>query len=264
MKEKIKAYRIALIILAALVVIEAAGLIYLGVSRPRPQAPKKAASLQGKIAIVLDDWGYNLNNLETVREIRSPLTAALLPNLAYSKEMAKELHGLGLEIILHLPMEPSERYRLEQNTILASMDEAGIKKIIEDDLAGLLYAKGVSNHMGSLATQDARVMKAVFAQLKSRHLYFLDSLVSTKSICASLAKNMGLGFAKRDIFLDNVADPAYIRGQLDKLKARARASGSAVGIGHDRRHTLEVLKEELPKLEKEGFKLVFVSDLIIR
>ncbi|MFH0738324.1 MAG: divergent polysaccharide deacetylase family protein [Candidatus Omnitrophota bacterium] len=262
--QRLKLYRIAVIILAALVIIETAGLIYLSLRVPRRPALKKAAVFKGKIAIVIDDWGYNLNNLEAVSQIKAPLTAALLPNLAHSKAMAQELHNLGLEIILHLPMEPKELYRLEKNTIMISMDEAMIKRIVEEDLANLLYARGVSNHMGSLATQDIKIMSVVFNQLKNKRLYFLDSLVSTKSICALLAKKIGVEFAKRDIFLDNIGDPEYIRGQIYKLKTKARFNGAAVGIGHDRKHTLEVLKEELPKLEKEGFKFVFVSDLITR
>jgi polysaccharide deacetylase 2 family uncharacterized protein YibQ len=37
--------------------------------------------------------------------------------------------------------------------------------------------------------------------------------------------------------------------------------GSAVGIGHDRKITLEVLRDVMPQLAKEGYKLVFVSEL---
>jgi polysaccharide deacetylase 2 family uncharacterized protein YibQ len=38
--------------------------------------------------------------------------------------------------------------------------------------------------------------------------------------------------------------------------------GQAIGIGHDRKITLEVLKEVMPSIEKEGYKFVFVSELI--
>ncbi len=261
--ERLRAYKIAVIVLAALVVIETAGIIYLSLRRPKPTPPlKKVAVFKGRIAIVIDDWGYNLNNLETAAQIRYPLTVSVLPNLAYSGKVAEKLHSLGFEVILHLPMEPKELYRLEKNTIMVSMDEAAINRIIEEGLASLVYARGVSNHMGSLATQDARTMAIIFKELKSRHLYFLDSLVSTKSICALLTKKLGLGFARRDIFLDNTEDPQYIKGQIDKLKARARVNGKAIGIGHDRGHTLEVLKEVMPHIEEEGYKLVFVSELV--
>lgn len=90
----------------------------------------------------------------------------------------------------------------------------------------------------------------------------MDSLVSSDSVGFDLAHKMQLGFIKRDIFLDNTETPEYIKGQIYKLKIRARVYGQAVGIGHDRRVTLEVLKEVMPQLEKEGYKFVFVSELI--
>ena len=259
--EKHKRYKLVVILLAALVIIESTALIYLGLRGLKP-AVMKPPAFKGRIAIVIDDWGYSLNNLQIVSEIKQPLTAALLPNLTYSKTIAEKLHSLGIEVILHLPMEPLERYHLEKNTVMVSMDEAKINRIIEEDLANLLYAKGVSNHMGSLATQDSRVMSIIFKELKLRHLYFLDSLVSTKSICAALAKKVRIGFARRDIFLDNTEDPEYIRGQVYKLKMRARVNGSAIGIGHDRSRTLEVLKEIMPQLQQEGYKFVFLSELV--
>jgi polysaccharide deacetylase 2 family uncharacterized protein YibQ len=90
----------------------------------------------------------------------------------------------------------------------------------------------------------------------------LDSLVSSNSVCIQVATEKQVPFAERDIFLDNKLDTSYIRGQLVKLKNKAAARGKAIGIGHDRRATLEVLKEEIPNLEKEGYKFVFISDLV--
>jgi polysaccharide deacetylase 2 family uncharacterized protein YibQ len=105
-------------------------------------------------------------------------------------------------------------------------------------------------------------MLIVFKILKSRNLYFLDSFVSSKSICFNLAKKIHLGFARRDVFLDNNVEPEYIRKQLEKLKKTAKSYGRAIGVGHDHRVTLEVLKEEMPRLEKQGYKFVFVSQMI--
>ncbi|MCM8780086.1 MAG: divergent polysaccharide deacetylase family protein, partial [Candidatus Omnitrophica bacterium] len=61
---------------------------------------------------------------------------------------------------------------------------------------------------------------------------------------------------------DNESDPAYIRAQLQELKDLAQSRGWAIGIGHARKATLEVLKEEMPKLQKEGFKFVKISELV--
>lgn len=266
---KVKKYKTAVFVLALLAFIEALCIAYLlmrpakAKKMPVPPAPagqvKPAA--KGLIAIVIDDWGYNLNNLAALERIKVPLTAAVLPNLPYSAEISRELHSRGVEIILHLPMEPRQEQSLEEDTVRTSMDEVQIRRILSRDLGNLSFAKGVSNHMGSKATEDARTMSAVFGELKDRGLYFFDSLVSARSVCPALARRAGIRFAKRDIFLDNQQDHAYIRGQFEKLKARARLNGKAIGIGHDRSITLEVLQELIPQLQKEGYRFVFVSDL---
>jgi polysaccharide deacetylase 2 family uncharacterized protein YibQ len=234
------------------------------VARPEKKVPRRGvpAQIKGRIAIVVDDWGYNLNNVAALKQIRYPLTLAVLPNLGYSKEVSRQAHALGFEIILHLPMEPSEKRRLENNTIMISMEENAIDKILSEDLDAILYAKGVSNHMGSGATKDVRTMTFLFKELKRKGLYFLDSYVSSDSICYDLSRQMRLGFAKRDVFIDNTLEPEYIKAQINKLKTKARFYGQAIGIGHDRRSTLQVLEEVMPQLEKEGYKFVYVSELV--
>ena len=224
--------------------------------RPRRAVP------QGKIAIVLDDWGYSLNNIALVDEIKFPLTAAVLPNLRYSQEAAEELHKRGFEIILHLPMESQSKLGMEKNTILISMGAGEISAIVRAGLDNLGYARGVNNHMGSKVTQDSRVMEEVFRELKDKRLYFLDSAVTASSVSSDLARRMNVPFIKRGVFLDNRLEPEYIRGQLNKLKTVAKKNGFAVGIGHDRRVTLEILKEIMPGFEQEGYQLVFVSELV--
>ncbi len=89
----------------------------------------------------------------------------------------------------------------------------------------------------------------------------MDSYVSGDSVCLGLARKIGIGFVKRDVFIDNKLEPDYIKAQLNKLKMKARFSGQAIGIGHDRPATLEVLRQIIPEWEKEGYKFVFVSEL---
>jgi len=256
---KSKRYKIAILILSLLVLIQ--GLVIMALLRPKKVIKAPVAVIRGRIAICLDDWGYNPNNLSLLDQIRYPLTASILPNLNYSRAVAEALHRRGFEIILHLPLEPHEEFRMEKNTILISMDEARIKDILSQDLAAIPYVRGVSNHMGSLATEDTRTMETIFKELKKRGLYFLDSFVARKSVCSFLARQMHLNFARRDVFLDNIQDREYIKTQIYKLKNRAGLYGQAIGIGHDRRITLEVLAEVMPQLAKEGYKFVFVSEL---
>ncbi len=197
-----KKYKAVILILSIALLLETMLLVFLLVSRHK-KAPKPPLAARGKIAIILDDWGYNLDNMYIVDQIKYPFTASVLPRLAYSKEVALELHKRGVQIILHLPMEPLEKIGLEKNTITVSMGEDEIIKNIDCDLADISYAEGVSNHMGSKATGDLRTMNIVLKELKKRKLFFVDSFVSSKTVCSGLADKLKVKFIKRDIFLDN-------------------------------------------------------------
>jgi polysaccharide deacetylase 2 family uncharacterized protein YibQ len=142
------------------------------------------------------------------------------------------------------------------------MDAARIKNIFDKDLASVSLAKGISNHMGSRVTEDKQAALLVMTETKNRKLYFFDSFVTGKSVCPDLAKKIKIRFAKRDVFLDNQQDPAYIKKQLFKLKKLAAQHGLAVGIGHDRKNTLLVLKEMLPQMQAEGYRFVFLSQVV--
>ncbi|MFC1674674.1 divergent polysaccharide deacetylase family protein [Candidatus Omnitrophota bacterium] len=254
-------YKAAVIILSTVVLLQWA--LFFIFIRPRLEGVTPAP-FKGKIAIVIDDWGYSLQNIQTISQFSFRVTVSLLPNLKFSRVLAEKLHGMGHEVILHLPMEPQEPKRLEKNTILTSMDASTVRNILADDLKQLRRAIGVSNHMGSRATEDTETVTVLFKELKRRKLYFLDSLVSTKSVCQKVAASQRLRFAKRDVFLDNRSDPEYILAQIEELKERAVAFGMSIGICHDRRNTLEVLKKVMPELEKEGFELVVLSELVKR
>ena len=47
-----------------------------------------------------------------------------------------------------------------------------------------------------------------------------------------------------------------------KLVRKAEEKGEAIGIGHVKPKTLSVLKKQIPKLQKDGFKFEFVSKML--
>ena len=218
-----------------------------------------------KIAIVLDDFGYNNKNVNAVFDIKAPVTFSILPNHPYSKKISELAHQKGYEAILHLPLEPYENDKTvkpEKITIMTTMKKEEALAALTKALESVPYVKGASNHQGSKATENYELMKIIFIELRLRNMYFLDSLVTSKSVCKKLAKEIGIGFGRRDVFLDNKEDFEYIKGQFGQLVKRAKRSGSAIGIGHDRPHTIAALAVLIPEAEKEGVKFVFLSELI--
>ena len=86
--------------------------------------------------------------------------------------------------------------------------------------------------------------------------------MTTKTVCRGLARKMNVGFAQRDVFIDNDNDASAIREQVLKLAQKAKKAGVAVGIGHDRPVTISVLKELIPQLEQEGYQFINLSEII--
>lgn len=257
--------RIAVIFLVGLVVI-AYGM--------RQRHDRFAISLKGKdfdgqkkiiakVAIVIDDLGYSLKNLDQIYSIKRPLTLSVLPNLPYSRRIALEATGKNCEVILHLPLESfQESAPMEEGTIYTNTTEEDVRQKVNRAIDSISPVKGVSNHMGSKATQDKPFMQIVFSELEQRGLYFLDSLVTHMSVCEGLAEKSGIKFAKRDIYLDNLDEPAYIKNQFGLLLKQAKKKGFAIGVGHDKKATIETLREMMPESEEAGIKFVFVSELV--
>ena len=76
------------------------------------------------------------------------------------------------------------------------------------------------------------------------------------------AQKAGISFAGRDIFIDNRLDREYIREQLKKAEKIAHENGEAVAIGHDRVLTVQVLKEAVPEMKKNGIRFIFLSEIV--
>jgi polysaccharide deacetylase 2 family uncharacterized protein YibQ len=170
----------------------------------------------------------------------------------------------GQEIMLHLPMEAhnnSDEYPADY-LLTTKMSPIKIDRLLTNILDKMPFVVGVNNHMGSKATEDKAVMTTVFKQLKHRGLFFMDSRVTSQSICASLAKQVGLPFASRDVFLDNVNERASIEDALAELAKIALKRGKALAIGHDRSLTLQVIQDKISWFREQGIELVTVKDYI--
>ena len=216
-----------------------------------------------RIAIIIDDFGFNKESMNEFLHINYPITFSVLPHLKYSKLSAELAHQSGKEVMLHLPLQGIKN-ELNVNVITTLMKENEIEKKIEDGIMKIPYADGVNNHMGSIITEDTEIMKIILNKIREKGLFFVDSYTSGKSVAYNVAREMGIKTGRRKVFLDveNFEDPGYIRGQLKQLVKVAKRDGEAIGIGHNRTWTAQVLKEELPKLEAEGIELVFASQIV--
>ncbi len=104
-------------------------------------------------------------------------------------------------------------------------------------------------------------MSSVLAALP-KGMYFIDSRTTAGSVAAAMAHSMNVKTASRSVFLDDIAEDAAIRVQLQALTADAEAKGVAVGIGHMYPSTIRVLTADAPILRERGFRFVRASEVV--
>lgn len=248
--------------------------------KPRPSIPLSPQS-RGKegrdvpvpprprVAILIDDLGWNSQVARSLLDIDAPLSFAVLPYLPHSKSIAHWAREKHRDVLLHLPLEPHGYPQIDpgKGALLKGMSEDRLEERLSHDLEAIPYAVGVNNHMGSRFTEDERAMRVVLRVLKKRGLFFLDSRTSSRSVGYDLARELGLKTGRRWVFLDHPdgekgADAASIEGQLWKLSKLAKREGQAIAIGHPHASTIEALRHTLPRLIAEGVEVVPVSALM--
>ena len=162
-----------------------------------------------------------------------------------------------------MPMENTGKTYGEEDFVLTTkMNNETIERRLKNALKEIPTAIGMNNHQGSKASADQSVMSNVAKVMKEKGLFFIDSRTTVETIGETTMEVFGVPTARRNIFLDNEDDEEKIEKQLMKLVKRSEELGAAIGIGHVKPKTLNVLSDQIPELQKKGYKFEFVSKML--
>lgn len=216
-----------------------------------------------RIALIIDDIGFNLRRAEDFLTAGIPITFSILPRLCYSKASARALHDSGHEIMLHQPMEPfSTRVDPGPGAIFVDDRPERVRHVVGQNIEALPHIVGVNNHMGSRYTQLPRKMDQALDVVRANHLFFVDSLTTGSSTAFARARQMGVDTLRRDLFLDIQHDATAVFGQMKRLRKIALTYGCAIGIGHPRPETLAGIQCFLNTPESGDVRFVYISQLL--
>ena len=215
-----------------------------------------------RLAIIIDDLGNDREAAETLFQLPFPLTVSVLPHLQHSAEISEEASRRGYQVMLHIPMEAPASAKAENIELRPGMEPEQVTHVVQQMLETVPQAEGANNHQGSVGTSDAELMDAVMPALRERDLFFVDSRTSAATVAYAAARRAHVRSASRDVFLDDTEELAAIHRQLELAVQDAKLHGSAIAIGHPHSATLQVLAEDLPKLQREGVSLVFASQVV--
>lgn len=223
--------------------------------------PKVAA--KKRIAIIIDDIGYDLKPVKELLKINADLTFAVLPSLSHSGEAAQMLRKAKKEILLHLPMEPMS-YPDEkpgQGALFTDMNDEEIIFQLRKNIKSVPNIAGVNNHMGSKFMMNEDKLALIFRELKKKKLFFIDSRTSAETKAEAAAHKVGLPMSERKIFIDNDRDYKKIYNNLINI-SKANDNTPVILIGHPYPETILAIKDATKVLREQGISIVPVSKII--
>ena len=157
-----------------------------------------------RLALVLYGFGDDEKLASDIIALRTPFAVALPPGEKSAAPLIKAAHAQWREIVLHLPLEPIHYPQVNPGpgTLLVTMRPARITELVRRYIAQSRPVVAVANHMGSLATQDATVMTAVYRELRRSGLPFVHVAPVAGAVCHDLAADLGVAYEEPDVIVD--------------------------------------------------------------
>ena len=214
-----------------------------------------------RLAIVIDDLGYNLERDRRAVLLPAPVSLSILPFTPDGPAIAALARQHDKDVLLHQPLE-NDHGTWARGLLTTGMSRRAIAEGFERALASVPFAIGINNHTGSRFTRDSQAMHHLMEVIR-RHdgnLLFLDSRTTADTVAETTARRMHVPFVARDVFLDHVPGRHAIDAAFRQAIRRAQQRGYAIAIAHPREETLRFLERRLVELDE--VEIVPISDLL--
>jgi polysaccharide deacetylase 2 family uncharacterized protein YibQ len=218
------------------------------------------------LIFVIDDAGYNVANVKAYASLPFPITIAVLPKLAHSKDAAYVVRANKKELILHQPMQSTNlKLNPGPGAITPDMTSAEIAALVKENLDEIgPEVKGLNNHEGSLITEDLSRIGTVLDVAKERKIYFLDSRTTVQTKAPQAASSRSMSIKERDVFIDDIVSREEMLAQIYRGLDIANKNGKVIMIGHvDKSVKIlpDLLRDMYPYLIAKGYKFAVPSQM---
>ncbi len=224
--------------------------------------PAAPAATHPRVAIIFEHAGSSLSDLEPIYAMHRPFGLGIFPHMRYSARIVHEAAARGLVPLLHLPMEPRNPIDVGPVTgiVWVRMSEAEITRVVQGDLESVPGVVGVSNHAGSRATADRRVMTAALRVVRAHGLWFEENRTNPQSVATDVARSLGLRTVLVTTYLDD--PPVDIEKKVRALITTAGRQGWAVAAGHITTGAPQAVRRLLPEFDRAGIVFVPVTEFV--
>ena len=161
--------------------------------------------------------------------------------------------------MVHLPLSAQHYASEELQTLYVSDTYEYILAEIARIKRSFSGLKFINNHTGSLFTSDTQAMRRLFRALQKHELVFVDSVTTSATKGAFVAKEFNQKPIKRDIFLDNDDKTPAIKDKIKEAVQIAHKNGFAIAIAHPKKNTFKALTQSKELLQ--SVELVYLDEL---
>ncbi|WP_454190465.1 divergent polysaccharide deacetylase family protein [Paenibacillus sp. Marseille-Q7038] len=219
-----------------------------------------------KMVIIIDDLGNGMKGTDEMLNMPTTINVAIMPFLPTTKRDAELAHQKGIDVLVHMPMEPRKGRKdwLGPGAITTDLSDEEIRKRVNAAIDEVPHAIAMNNHMGSKVTSDRRIMSIVLDVCKERGLFFVDSKTDQHSVVAELAAEKGMPPVENDIFLDDQYSISHISRQMRLAEEKLKQQDICVTIGHvgvPGLITAGIIRDAIPRLTGK-VEMISISDMV--
>lgn len=210
-----------------------------------------------KLCIIIDDMATR-EQVKALKATGLKLTPSFFPpDSTHPKTpiLAREFEFF----MVHLPLSAQHYANEELQTLYVSDTYEYILAEIARIKRSFSGLKFINNHTGSLFTSDTQAMRRLFRALQKYELVFVDSVTTSATKGAFVAKEFNQKPIKRDIFLDNDNKTPAIKDKIKEAVQIAHKKGFAIAIAHPKKNTFKALTQSKDLLQ--SVELVYLDEL---
>ena len=210
-----------------------------------------------KLCIIIDDMATR-EQVKALKATGLKLTPSFFPpDSTHPKTtiLAREFEFF----MVHLPLSAQHYASEELQTLYVSDTYEYILAEIARIKRSFSGLKFINNHTGSLFTSDTQAMRRLFRALQKHELVFVDSVTTSATKGAFVAKEFNQKPIKRDIFLDNDDKTPAIKDKIKEAVQIAHKNGFAIAIAHPKKNTFKALTQSKDLLQ--SVELVYLDEL---
>jgi polysaccharide deacetylase 2 family uncharacterized protein YibQ len=228
-------------------------------------APVVKVDARPKIALVVTGFGVSARiTAAAIRALPPQITLAFVPYADDVQYWISQARAAGHEVLLEVPMEPYDFPDSDPgpHTLTVTASEASNVDRLTWALTRATGYSGVTNLLGGRFMAAPDSLAPVMTFLARRGLLFFDCDQQGGSAGPDIAKQTNAPYLGNALAIDDIPSAAEIDARLSELEARARAVGTAAGMGFVYPVTVDRIAQWASGLSGRGFVLVPPSVIV--